>query len=94
MSKFICLIMQQKLIWKKVSHVDVSSSALKSTLTSLKTEVDKVDAGKLKTVPVDLAKLCNVVKNDVAKKLVFKVDNIDSTSFVKKKTNIKRWIRF
>ena len=42
--------------------------ALKSNLASLKTEVDKADADKLKTVPVDLAKLSNVVKNDVIKK--------------------------
>ena len=58
-------------------------------MTSLKTEVDKIDADKLKTVPVDLAKLSNVVKNDVVKKieynkLVTKVDNIDTISFVKK----------
>ena len=37
---------------KHVSHVDVSSFALKSNLASLKTEVDKIDADKLKTVPV------------------------------------------
>ena len=74
---------------KNVSHVDVSSFALKSNLASLKTAVDKIDADKLKTVPVDLAKLSNVVKNDVVKKteynkLVTKVDNIDTTNFVKK----------
>ena len=79
---------------KNVSHVDVSSFALKSNLASLKTEVDKIDAGKLKTVPVDLAKLSNVVKNDVVKKteynkLVAKVDNIDTTNFVKK-PNMKK----
>ena len=69
---------------KTVSHVDVSSFALKSNLAKLKTEVDKIDADKLKT-----AKLSNVVKNDVIKKteynkLVTKVDNIDTTDFVKK----------
>ena len=74
---------------KNISHVDVSSFAVKSNLASLKTQVDKVDADKLKTVPVDLAKLSNVVKNDVVKKieynkLVIKVDNIDATNFVKK----------
>ena len=53
---------------KNVSHVDVSSFALKSNLASLKAEVDKIDADKLKTVSVDLAKLSNVVKNDVTKK--------------------------
>ena len=71
------------------NHFDVSNFALKSNLASFKTEVDKIDADKLKIVPVDLAKLSNVVKNDVVKKtayiiLVTKVDNIDTTSFVKK----------
>ena len=74
---------------RNVSHADVSSFALKSSLASLKTEVVKLDANKLKTVPVDLAKLSNVVKNDVSKKteynkLVTKVDNIDTTNFVRK----------
>ena len=54
-----------KIDLKNVSHLDVSSFALKSNLASLKTEVDKIDADKLKTVLVDLAKLSNVVKNDV-----------------------------
>ena len=74
---------------KNVSNLDVGSFTLKSDLASLKTEVDKINADKLKTVPVDLAKLSNVVKNDVVKKteynkLVAKVDNIDTTNFVKK----------
>ena len=64
-----------------------SSFALKSNLASLKTEVGKIDADKLKTVPVDLVKLSSVVKNDVVKKteynkLVTKVDNTDVTNFV------------
>ena len=75
---------------KNVPHVDVSSFALKSNIAGLKSEIDKIDADKLKTVPVDLAKLSSVVKNDVVKKtdynrLVTKVDNIDITNFVKKK---------
>ena len=79
---------------KNVSHVDVSSFALKSNLASLKTEIDKIDADKSKTVPVDLAKLSNVVKNDVVKKtdcnkLVTKVDNIDTINFFKK-PNVKK----
>ena len=57
-----------KTVLKNVTHVDASSFASKTNLDSLKTEVDKIDADKLKTVPVDLAKLSNVVKNDVAKK--------------------------
>ena len=68
---------------KNVSHVDVGSFALKSNLANLKTEVDKLDIDKLAPVPNDLAKLSNVVKNDVVKKtvydkLVIKVDNINT----------------
>ena len=63
-------------------------------MTSLKTEVDKLDIDKLAPVPVDLSKLSDVLKNDVVKKieynkLVTKVDNIDTTNFVKK-TNMKK----
>ena len=54
---------------KNVSHVDVSSFVLKSNLVNLKTEVDKLDTDKLATVPVDLSKLSDVVKNDVVKRL-------------------------
>ena len=56
---------------KNVSHVDVSSFALKSNLVSLKTEVDKLDIDKLIPVPNDLAKLSNVVTDDVVKKTVY-----------------------
>ena len=52
---------------KNITHVDVSSYATKTNLAALKGEVDKIDVDKLKTVPVDLAKLSNVVKNDVVK---------------------------
>ena len=50
---------------KNVAHVNVSSFASKTNLASLKTEVDKIDPDKLKTGPVDLANLSNVVKNDL-----------------------------
>ena len=53
---------------KNITHVHVSSYATKTNLAALKTEVDKIDTDKLKTVPADLAKLNNVVKNDVVKK--------------------------
>ena len=42
---------------KNISHVDTSSFALKANLASLKTEVDKLDIGKLVPVPVYLSKL-------------------------------------
>ena len=51
-----------------ITHVDVSGFASKTNLAALKTEVDKIDTDKLKTVPADLAKLNNVVKNDAFKK--------------------------
>ena len=55
---------------KNITHVDFSSYATKTNLASLKTEVDKIDTDKLKTVPADLTKLSNVVKNDVVKKII------------------------
>ena len=72
---------------KDITHVDTSSYALKTNLAALKTEVDKIDTDKLKTVPDDLAKLSNVVKNDVVKKTIYntlknKVDAIDTSGFV------------
>ena len=65
---------------KYITHVDVSGFASKTNLAALKTEVDKIDADKLKTVPVDLAKLSNVVNNDVVKKTDYntKVTGIES----------------
>ena len=76
---------------KNISHVDVSSFELKLNLASLKTEVDKLDIDKLTPVPNDLAKLSNVVKNNVVKKTVYdkliaKADNFDTTLFVLKTT--------
>ena len=72
---------------KNVTHVDISSFALKTNLAGLKTKVDKLSIDKLVPVPVDLSKLSDVIKNDVVKKtvynkLVVKVDNIDTSDFV------------
>ena len=58
-----------------ITHTDVSSFASKTNLAALKTEVDKIDVDKLKTVPDDLVKLSNVVKNEVVKKIDFSADN-------------------
>ena len=71
---------------KNVTHVDFSSFESKTNLASLKTEVDKLDIDKFAPVPNDLAKLSNVVKNDVVKKseydkLVTKVNGVDTTYF-------------
>ena len=42
-----------------------------TNLSNVKSKVDKLDVGKLVTVPVDLSKLSDVVKNDVVKKDVY-----------------------
>ena len=69
--------------------MNISRFLLKSNLASLKTEVDKLDIDKLVPISVDLSKLTDGVKNNVAEKteynkLVTNVDNIDTARFVKK----------
>ena len=54
---------------KNITHVDTSSFALKTNLTSLKNKVDKLEIDKLAPVSADLSKLRDVVKNHVVKKL-------------------------
>ena len=65
---------------KNITHVDVSSFASKTNLAALKTEVDKIDADKLKTTPADLDRLSNVAKSDVVKKTDYntKVTSIEA----------------
>ena len=74
---------------KNATGIDTSKLAAKSDLVSLKAEVDKMDADKLKTVPADLSKLSNLVKNEVVQKTVYdklvaKLNNIDISGFVLK----------
>ena len=47
---------------KNITQVDVSSYATKTNLAALKSKVDKIDVDKLKTAPVDLAKLTKKLK--------------------------------
>ena len=58
----------------------MSSLASKTNLAALKTEVDKIDVVKLKTTPIDLDRLSNLVKNDVVKKTDYntKVTSIEA----------------
>ena len=75
---------------KNATVVNKSPLASKSDLASWKTKVDKIDVEQLKTVPVDLSKLSNVVNNYVVKrtvndKLVAKVNNAHTSAFVLKK---------
>ena len=67
---------------KNITHTDVSSFASKTNLSALKTEVDKINIDKLKTVLDDLAKLSNVVKNEVVKETDFSADDyVKKTKF-------------
>ena len=67
---------------KDITHINASGFASKTNLAALKTEVDKIDTDKLKTVPDDLAKLSNVVKNEVVKKTDFNAnDYVKRTKF-------------
>ena len=72
-------------------ELDLSNYATKTdlNLAALKSVVDKIDVDKLKTAPTDLAKLSNVVKNDVVKKTDYntKVTSIENqTAGVTKNT--------
>ena len=61
---------------KDATGIDTSNFALKSNLSSLKIEVDKLNIDKLAPFLVDLSK--------VSDKLVPKVNNIDTTGFILK----------
>ena len=72
--------MQKKTDLNNITHVDTRSFASKTNLAALKSEVDKIDVDKLKTAPVDLAKLTNAVENDLVKKAFYntKVTSIET----------------
>ena len=64
-----------KLYIKKLTNVSTS-------VNNLKTEVDKLDVGKLKTFPVDLEKINDVADNEVDENTKFntlrrKVNNLE-----------------
>ena len=60
---------KQNRLKKKATGIDMSNLSFKSNLAKLKSEVDKIDVDELKTVPVNLRKLSNVVNNKAVKKL-------------------------
>ena len=67
-----------------VTHVNISSFALET-----KTEVDKLHIDKLVSVPADVSKLSDVVKNAILKKAVYdklvkKVNKINTSGFALK----------
>ena len=79
---------------KNITYVDTSSFPLKTNLSHLKTQVDKLDIDKLVPVPADLSKLSNVVNNEVVKKTEYetKINNIEDkipdSSNLTTKTNL------
>ena len=71
---------------KNIYHVDTSSFALKSNLASLKTEADKLDIDKLKSLPNNLSNLKSKVdKLDINKLASVLVDLSKLTNEVKLK---------
>ena len=54
--------MQQNQI-KKAIDVDTSNFAKKTTSPSLKMDGDELDIDKIKTVPVDVSKITNLLTN-------------------------------
>ena len=65
------------------TNVNASMLASKTDLANLQAQLVSLHVNKLKTVPADLSKLCNVVDNDVIKKTVYnqlftKVNAIDT----------------
>ena len=60
---------------KNSTGVDTSQFS-KNDLANLKSDVDKLDIDKLKTVPVDLSKLMNAANNCVIKKDAYNTDKI------------------
>ena len=67
----------------------------------MKSKVDKLGIGKLKTTPVDLSEISNIVKKNVVKKTAYnelakKVNAIqatDTSDLVKKMTITKKLIK-
>ena len=60
-------------------------------MNNLKPKVDDLDVAKLKTVPVDLKKLCDVVNNEVVKNRKFNTLNKDK---IKKFIKENSWFNY
>ena len=56
---------------ESITLVDTSGFSLKTNLSALKPEVDKLHIPKLGTLPTDVAKLSNKVANDLVEKTDF-----------------------
>ena len=58
-----------------------------TSLKNLKTKIDDLDAGKLKTLPVDLKKLTYVVEKQAVKNTKFNILNTKVNNLEKKKSS-------
>ena len=52
-----------------ISQIQINEKKVLSGLDSLKSKVEDLDVGKLKTVPIDLKELSDIVDKKVLKKL-------------------------
>ena len=86
---------------KNVSGVDITTFAKKVDIVRLKSEIDKLDIGKLETTPADISRVNDVVKNEVLKnteydKLVKNVNAVqttDTSNLVKKLTMTQKLVK-
>ena len=56
---------------KQATGINISRLAKEAHLTNLKSHGDRSNFNKLKTTPVDLSKLSNIVKNNAFKKRLY-----------------------
>ena len=75
---------------KNISHIDTSSFTLKTNLASLKTEVDKLDIDKSKSLPNNLSNLKNKVDKLDIDKLVSAPVDLSKLSNVVKNELVKK----
>ena len=69
----------------EVGKLDINKSVnFPTILNNLKTKVDHIDIGKLKTVPVDLKKLSDIGVNEVVKNTKFNILKTTVNSLEKK----------
>ena len=77
---------------RKAAYVDKPEFVKKTDLTSSKSDFDKLDVDKLKTVPNDLSKLSNVVETDIVKKTAYDLLVKKVSAIVSDKQNLEKSI--
>ena len=79
----------------EVKKIDINKFVhVPTILNNLKTRGDGLDVGKLKTVPIDLKKLSDVVDNDVVKNTKYNTLKKKVNSLEKKVENVKLRIKY